>query len=45
MKARVDYLFDGPKGASTTIALAHGAGAAMDSPFMVFFARALAKRG
>jgi len=45
MKAKIDYLFDGPKGASTTIALAHGAGAAMDSPFMEFFAKGLAKRG
>jgi predicted alpha/beta-hydrolase family hydrolase len=30
---------------STTVALAHGAGAAMDSPFMNFFAAGLAARG
>jgi predicted alpha/beta-hydrolase family hydrolase len=38
-------LFDGPKNAATTIALAHGAGAAMDSPFMQFFARKLSDQG
>src|SRR5262249_14451098 len=31
--------------ASRTIALAHGAGAGMDSPFMEFFATGLARRG
>jgi predicted alpha/beta-hydrolase family hydrolase len=40
-----DLLFDGPADASRTIALAHGAGAAMDSPFMEFFAKGLGKRG
>jgi len=40
-----ELLFDGPSGASTTIALAHGAGAGMDTPFMSFFATGLAERG
>ena len=40
-----DLLIDGPKSAALTIALAHGAGAPMDSEFMVFFAEGLAKRG
>lgn len=35
---------DGPKKASHTIALAHGAGAPMDSSFMEFFAKELAKK-
>jgi len=39
------FLFDGPKGATTTIALAHGAGAGMDTPFMDFFAQGLGKHG
>jgi predicted alpha/beta-hydrolase family hydrolase len=38
-------LFDGPSDAGTTIALAHGAGAPMDSPFMEFFAKRLGERG
>ena len=38
-------LIDGPKYADRTIALAHGAGAAMDTPFMAFFATGLADRG
>ena len=45
MSSDPELLFDGPSGASTTIALAHGAGAAMDSPFMNFFAEGLGKRG
>ena len=40
-----DLLLDGPADASTTIILAHGAGAAMDTPFMNFFATGLAERG
>jgi predicted alpha/beta-hydrolase family hydrolase len=40
-----ELLFNGPKNASLTIALAHGAGAAMDSPFMEFFATKLGERG
>jgi predicted alpha/beta-hydrolase family hydrolase len=38
-------LFNGPTDASRTIALAHGAGVAMDSPFMDFFATKLGERG
>jgi uncharacterized protein len=45
LPADLELLFDGPKGASMTIALAHGAGAGMDTPFMDFFASGLAERG
>jgi predicted alpha/beta-hydrolase family hydrolase len=38
-------LFDGPTEAPTTVVLAHGAGAAMDSPFMEFFAQGLGNLG
>lgn len=38
-------LFDGPANAPTTVALAHGAGAPMDSPFMETVAKGLADRG
>ena len=38
-------LFDGPDDAPLTVALAHGAGALMDSPFMAAFAEGLGKRG
>jgi predicted alpha/beta-hydrolase family hydrolase len=40
-----ELLYDGPKSAATTIALAHGAGAAMDTPYLAFFATGLAERG
>lgn len=40
-----DFLIDGPDNAPITIALAHGAGAAMDSAFMQAFAEGLAARG
>jgi len=40
-----DLLIDGPASAPVTIALAHGAGAPMDSAFMVAFAEGLATRG
>ena len=40
-----DLLIDGPKNAAITIALAHGAGAHMDSPFMDYFADGLAAEG
>jgi predicted alpha/beta-hydrolase family hydrolase len=40
-----DFLFVDPTDASTTIALAHSAGAPMDSPFMEFFAKGLGNRG
>jgi predicted alpha/beta-hydrolase family hydrolase len=36
-----DLLFDSPAKATTTIALANGAGGAMDSPFVDYIARAL----
>src|SRR5438034_486654 len=39
-----ELLIDGPKRASRTIVLAHGAGAGMDTPFMNFFAEGLADR-
>jgi predicted alpha/beta-hydrolase family hydrolase len=41
----MDFLFDGPKDASTTILLAHGAGAPMDSPAMNAIAAALGSAG
>jgi len=40
-----DLLIDGPADAPVTIALAHGAGAPMDSAFMVAFAEGLAAHG
>jgi predicted alpha/beta-hydrolase family hydrolase len=40
-----DFLFDGPSNAPWTIALAHGAGAPMDSPFMDDVATGLAGHG
>lgn len=40
-----DLLFDGPSDAAVTVALAHGAGAPMDSPFMAAFAEGLAAAG
>ena len=40
-----DILFTGDKNAPMTVALAHGAGAPMDSPFMEAFAEGLATRG
>jgi len=40
-----DFLFDGPEDASTTILLAHGAGAPMDSASMTATAKALAATG
>jgi predicted alpha/beta-hydrolase family hydrolase len=39
------FLFNGPESAPFTIVLAHGAGAAMDSPFMEYFAGGLAAKG
>lgn len=38
-------IFDGPKTAAWTLALAHGAGAGMHTPFMDFFAAGLADKG
>ena len=40
-----DIIFNGPKNSKTTIALAHGAGAPMDTTFMDAFALGLAERG
>ncbi len=40
-----ELLMNGPDDAPATIVLAHGAGAAMDSPFMQTFAEGLAARG
>lgn len=40
-----DLLLTGPADAPVRIILAHGAGAAMDTPFMTFFADGLAARG
>ena len=40
-----DFLLDGPEDAATTILLAHGAGAPMDSPAMASVAKALAGQG
>jgi predicted alpha/beta-hydrolase family hydrolase len=45
MPATPKLLFDGPADAAQTIALAHGAGAGMDTPFMNAFAQGLASRG
>jgi predicted alpha/beta-hydrolase family hydrolase len=45
MAAHPDLLFDGPDRAVWTIALAHGAGAGMDTPFMNYFASGLAEHG
>lgn len=40
-----DLLVDGPPDALSTLVLAHGAGAPMDSPFMATLARGVADRG
>jgi predicted alpha/beta-hydrolase family hydrolase len=40
-----DLLFDGPPESSDVVVLAHGAGAAMDSPFMETVAHGLSARG
>ena len=45
MGGALQFLFDGPADAPLTVALAHGAGAPMDSPFMTFFAKGLAHHG
>lgn len=41
----IDFLFDGPDDAALVIALAHGAGAAMDTPFMNGIAERLGDAG
>ena len=43
--AHPDILFDGPEDAPLTVALAPGAGAPMDTPYMAAFAEGLADRG
>jgi len=43
--AAPELLIDGPADAALTVALAHGAGAPMDSPFMTAFAEGLAGCG
>ena len=43
--ATPEFLFDGPDDAALGVALAHGAGAPMDSPFMAAVADGLAGRG
>jgi predicted alpha/beta-hydrolase family hydrolase len=45
LDATPDLLLNGPKAASTCIALAHGAGAGMATPFMNYFATGLADGG
>jgi predicted alpha/beta-hydrolase family hydrolase len=45
LSADSDLLFDSSANASTTFALAHGAGAGMDSLFTDFFAKGLGKEG
>ena len=42
---RAEFLFDGPDGAALTVALAHGAGAPMNTPFLSSVARGLAADG
>jgi len=44
MSAEPEILFDGPKNAAWTIALAHGAGAGMNTSFMAAFATGLASQ-
>ena len=41
----MNLLLNGPTSSHLTVALAHGAGAPMDTPFMTFFAEGLAARG
>jgi predicted alpha/beta-hydrolase family hydrolase len=41
----LNFLFDGPAERARTIVLAHGAGAAMDTPFMNHMAAGLARQG
>jgi uncharacterized protein len=45
MSQRMHYLIDGPDSATHTFLFAHGAGGAMDTPFMNIVARALGDRG
>lgn len=43
--ADTHLIYNEPANARWTLALAHGAGAGMDTPFMTWFAECLAKRG
>lgn len=43
METNVDYLITGPDDATTSVVLAHGAGAGMDTPFMEAFADGFAE--
>lgn len=45
MPTELSFLQDGPKDATRTIALAHGAGAGMASAYLAYFAAGLAARG
>jgi predicted alpha/beta-hydrolase family hydrolase len=45
VRTHLQLLLNGPSDASRKIALAHGAGVSMDSPFMEFFATGLASQG
>lgn len=45
MSNDLELLFNGPPNAAKTIALAHGAGVSMTSPFMEFFATKLGDNG
>jgi predicted alpha/beta-hydrolase family hydrolase len=45
LPADPELLLDGPSDAPRTVVLAHGAGAGMDSPFLDFFAKGLARHG
>ena len=45
MAADPERLLYGPADAPRAVALAHGAGAGMDSPFLEFFAKGLGGRG
>ena len=44
-QSKPELLVNGPKNANWTIALAHGAGAGMDTPFMAAFAEGIARAG
>lgn len=41
----IDFVFDGPVEARCGVILAHGAGAPMDSPFMIKYAEGIAAKG
>jgi predicted alpha/beta-hydrolase family hydrolase len=45
LSQHVEFLIDGSARKKVTVALAHGAGAGMDTPFMAFFADGLASAG